>query len=178
MQAAPPLPPQTERQRIAESVVFRTYQASDHEGCLAAFMSNVPAYFAASEVPEFQHFLATPLDGTYLVAELHGRIVGCGGWCANAPGVGRLTWGLVHRDCHGMAMGAALLRARLESLFADEAMREVGIDTSQHSAGFFARYGFVRLEEVEDGIAPGLHLVRMQLRRSDWAARSQGARHG
>lgn len=178
MPIAPPQPPQAERQHIAESVIFRAYAASDYEGCLAAFMSNVPAYFAESEVPEFQHFLAAPLDGTYLVAELHGRIVGCGGWCANGPGVGRLTWGLVHCDCHGMAMGAALLLARLESLFADEAMVEVGIDTSQHSAGFFARYGFVRLEAVEDGIAPGLHLVRMQLRRSDWAAGPQGARHG
>lgn len=173
-----PQSPPTEPPRIAESVVFRPYEARDHEGCLAAFLSNVPAYFAETEVPEFQHFLAVRPEGTYLVAELHGRIVGCGGWYAGGPGVGRLSWGLVHRDCHGMAIGAALLRARLASLFTDAQMTEVGIDTSQQSAGFFARFGFVRLAEVEDGIAPGLHLVRMQLRRSDWLTQPQGTHHG
>lgn len=159
-----------------EPVVVRAYQASDFEACLAAFLTNVPTYFAESEVAEFTHFLASH-DVPYLVAEVEGRIVGCGGWAVDSPGAGRLCWGLVHRDCHRLSIGSVLLVARIEALFADEDIAEVGIDTSQLSAGFFERFGFVSRAVVQDGLAPGLHLVSMQLARSHWTARPDRSLH-
>ncbi len=151
----------------------RPYVAADRPACLALFASNVPRYFAPEEVAEFEAFLRAPA-GDYVVVEREGEVLACGG-CYVREGIGRLSWGLVSRAHHGQSLGRALLAWRLQRLWVDHGVSEVAIDTSQHTAGFFARHGFRVTRQLADGFGPGLDLVAMTLRREDWLARADGA---
>lgn len=70
---------------------------------------------------------------------------------------------MVARDAQRQGYGSQLLRFRLERLRALGA-REVHLDTSQHSAPFFARFGFREVRRVPGGYGPGLDRVDMMAR--------------
>ncbi|MCV2353104.1 GNAT family N-acetyltransferase [Paucibacter sp. B2R-40] len=148
------------------TIQIRPYLASDRQACLAIFRSNMPRYFDSSELPEFDAFLEQP-SGDYFVVEQGSAVVGCGG-CYIREGKGRLSWGMVARDCHGAALGASLLAWRVNHLFLRPETAEITIDTSQHTAGFFARYGFRTTQQISDGFGPGIDQISMSLQRDDW----------
>ena len=154
---------------LPASIVIRTYENSDYTGCLDVFLSNVPTYFAESERAEFEDFLTT-LSEPYFVVEQHGSVLGCGGYYVTEDSIGRLTWGMVRRDCQRMSIGTSLLVARIQALFSDERVTEIGIDTSQVVAPFFQRFGFVVFYETQNGLGAGLDLVKMRLCRDHWKA--------
>jgi GNAT superfamily N-acetyltransferase len=143
---------------------MRPYALADRHACLQAFDSNVPRYFAPHERDEFDRFLAAP-DAEYFVLEDQaGAIVGCGGYYVNREsGEAGLVWGMVVRTHHGMGIGRKLLDYRLARLRTDPDVRMVILETSQHSAGFFAKAGFLIEHIIPDGFAPGLDQVKMRL---------------
>lgn len=147
-------------------VQIRPYRAADRQACLAIFRSNLPRYFDASELPAFEEFLAQP-TGDYFVAQRGDAVLACGG-CGARGGVGHLSWGMVAHTHHHAGLGTALLAWRVDRLFADAGMAEIQVDTSQHTAGFFARHGFRTTRRVADGFGVGIDLVAMSLRRADW----------
>lgn len=142
-------------------VLIRDYTPADRAACLAVFESNTPDFFLPHEVEEFAAFLDR-LPGPYLVAEESGRIVGGGGY-RMAPPEAVLTCGMVARDRHRGGIGQRLLTERLARLAADPTIERVRVNTSQHSAGFFERVGFVVTLVEPDGYGPGLHRQRMEL---------------
>ena len=142
---------------------IRDYQRSDYDACLGIFASNTPQFFGAGEQPDFVDFLER-LPCPYLVAEVAGVVVGCGGY-DRVPGerTAELVWGMVARDQHRLGIGTALVQARLERLAAEPEIEGVRIDTSQWTAAFYERFGF-RLEKiVENHFAEGLHQYQMVL---------------
>jgi predicted GNAT family N-acyltransferase len=144
---------------------FRNYRAPDRAACISLFDSNVPLYFAAGERADFTGFL-DDLPGPYLVMEDGGRIVACGGWARQQPDAPAVTlcWGMVDRACHRRGLGRQLLEARLARIAADKpAAAEVLLSTSQHSAGFFARYGFEVCKVVPEGYGSGIDRCDMRL---------------
>jgi len=150
-------------------LVVRTFTRADFDACLRVFESNLPKYFAESERAEFVDFLgAHPCD--YLVVELNGAVRACGG--SNVKdGIGRLCWGMVEQSHHRAALGSALLVHRLNRLFLRVPdLQQIQLDTSQHSAGFFERFGFRVQATVPNGFGEGLDCLAMALRREDWAA--------
>ena len=145
--------------------MIRPYTPADRAACLGLFRGNVPRWFDAAEEADFTAFLDR-LPGPYLVMtdDEDGALVACGGWARGrelASAV--LTWGLVRADRHGLGLGGRMLRARLEGIDSIGGFRTVEASTSQHSEGFFARYGFVRRSVEPDGFAPGLDRVYMVL---------------
>jgi len=150
----------------AAALRIRRYQTADREACCAVFMSNVPRYFAAAELGEFDSFLVGP-DAEFFVVELSGEVVGCGGYAA-CDGVGRLCWGMVERGMHGRSIGQKLLQFRLQHLFASTDIDRVEIDTSQHSTGFFAGSGFRVEHTCRDGFGQGIDRMAMSLHRDNW----------
>lgn len=150
----------------AAALRTRRYQTADREACRAVFMSNVPRYFAAAELGEFESFLDGP-DAEFFVVELSGEVVGCGGYAA-CDGVGRLCWGMVEKGMHRRAIGQSLLQFRLQHLLANADIDRIEIDTSQHSAGFFARAGFRVEHTCRDGFGQGIDRVAMSLHRHGW----------
>lgn len=147
---------------------IRPYLAVDRQACLAIFRSNLPRYFDSSELPEFDAFLEQA-SGDYFVVEQGSAVVACGG-CYIRDGKGRLSWGMVAREYYGDSIGAALLAWRVNTLFLQPGTAEITIDTSQHTAGFFARYGFRTTQQIRDGFGVGIDLIFMSLQRDDWQA--------
>lgn len=140
----------------------RTYRSDDRAACLAVFASNVPQYFHAGEAQDFEVFLK--LEAAHYLVVLDGDdIVGCGGFSLSEDGrQASLCWGMIRRDQHGQRLGERLLQARLEAI-ATTAAASVRLSTSQHTAGFYRRYGFEVLAVQPDGLAPGLDAVEMRL---------------
>jgi GNAT superfamily N-acetyltransferase len=140
---------------------IRAYAPEDLPACMALFDGNMPRFFAPSERPEFEEFLRAGPPG-YVVAERDGRLVACGGWCANGTDA-RLCWGLAQRELHGQGLGLALLEARLAAIRAAGGLQTVSITTSQLSEGFFVKQGFEVVAREADGLAPGLDRVEARL---------------
>ena len=143
------------------TVSVRPCQPDDRQACLAIFLSNVPAYFAPEEQVEFESYLDEATTN-HLVVLRDQRLVACGGWYVH-EGVGRLSWGMVMQSHHLETLGTVLLLWRLKQIFLLPTIDEVHLDTSQHSAGFFNRYGFEAVRTTLNGYGPGLHQVAMVL---------------
>lgn len=82
-------------------------------------------------------------------------------------GVAYLAWGMVDAGWHRRGIGKRLLARRLERIREVPHAWCVLLDTSQHSAPFFARFGFKAFRTIHDGYEPGLDKVFM---RHLWAA--------
>lgn len=153
-------------------VTFRPWRPDDAAACLAVFDSNVPPYFATSERPGFEQFLAE-MPCEYLVGEApDGGVVACGGWYPRPEeGEAGLAWGMVRQDCHHMGIGRALLEARLAGVRTLPGVHTLVISTSQHTEAFYARAGFEVSEREDDGHAPGIDRVEMRRRMGGPATR-------
>jgi GNAT superfamily N-acetyltransferase len=117
-------------------------------------------------------------DGTYLVAQLEGEILGCGGWTTRLPGYAR------HARSDEPAADPS--RATIRSIFVEplaarqgigrqimsaveSAMRGEGFRTAELGAtdcglGFYRRLGFRAVREFAVGLGDGvdMHFTRMQ----------------
>ena len=140
---------------------LRPYQPADRDACLAIFDSNSPRFFAPAERQQIETFLDRP-DCPYLVMELDGAIVACGGYALDAEQtVASLVWGMVRADSQKLGLGRFLLLFRLREIGRLGGVQMVRLDTSQHSAAFFEKQGFKVVGVVPDGYAPGLDRVEM-----------------
>jgi ribosomal protein S18 acetylase RimI-like enzyme len=141
---------------------IRVYQPEDELSCIEIFDSNLPKYFT---VPERDLFIAylRRLNPNYFVAEIEGRVRGCGGFRVDDYGIAYLAWGMVHSTCHQQGIGSSLLHFRLEEIRKVDYAWAVLIDTSQHSAPFFARFGFEVFRTIPNGYQAGLDKVFMRL---------------
>lgn len=145
------------------SVYTRPYHPVDEAACLEVFDSNVPKYFSTEEREEFETFLKLP-SCVYLVLEQSGQIVGCGGYYVHQEsGQGDLCWGMVRRELHGTGLGKRLLLERLGRIVQDPQATSIRLDTSQHTCGFFAKFGFVTLAIILNGYGPDLDRYDMRL---------------
>jgi GNAT superfamily N-acetyltransferase len=141
-------------------IVFRDYNAADFESCLRIFDSNTPAYFAPHERLDFvAHFEEQQI---YFVLEQDSLVVACGGLEQVRAGIWVLTYGMVQRELHGQGLGTVLLEKRLEWLRGRGA-NELHLDTSQHSRGFYARFGFIERGFIANGYGEGLDRFDMVL---------------
>ncbi len=144
--------------------LIRDYDRADYDACLGILVSNMPVFFGEREKAAYAGFL-TELPCSYLVAELSGNVVGCGGFYI-VPDEGRasLVWGMVAQGYQRRGVGSALLETRLARLLADRSVRFVRTRTSQRTAAFFERFGFQTERIQEHHFGPGLHLHEMYLR--------------
>ncbi|NIJ27719.1 GNAT family N-acetyltransferase [Brevundimonas terrae] len=136
----------------------RPYRPEDMAGCLALFDSNTPRFFDVSERESFVGFLQDQaLRWPYQVIEREGQVVGCGGHAVEADGVSvALCWGMVDNDLHGHGLGRMLTEARIAAAQATPEIRRIILNTSQHTQGFYARFGFKPEKITPDGFAPGI----------------------
>ena len=149
----------------------RKYTLDDFESCLEVFDTNVPEFFRTEERNEFSSFLRA-LPGPYLVLlDETERVVGCGGYAVpEGTASADLCWGMVRRELHGRGYGRVLTQLLMERVLGDPTVREIALNTSQHTAGFYEGLGFSTTEIEKDGYGPGLDRCEMRLavaRRAD-----------
>jgi GNAT superfamily N-acetyltransferase len=149
---------------------IRRYRADDRKAVLAAFRSNVPAHFPASEEAWLRSALDEP-DGPLFVVVEDGDVVGFGGYeLSDFYDLATLVFGLVRADRHGSGIGRALLRYRLLHMAGRKRRpRYVTVDTHPHTAGFFERCGFVEIARWPGGYRSGRDRVDLRFELTDAA---------
>ncbi len=122
----------------------------------------MPRYFDPSEEADFAQFLLEESE-TYFVLIDESELRACGGYAFAESGEAHLAWGMVKPEFHKRGYGSKLLSYRLERLKG----KTVLLDTSQHTFGYFEKFGF-KLEKItQDGYGIGLHRYDMRLAKEN-----------
>lgn len=152
------------------SIRIRRYRPADRKAVLAAFRSNVPAHFPASEESWLRACLDEP-DGPLFVVLDKDELIGFGGYeLSPFYHLGTLVFGLVRADRHGTGIGQMLLKYRLLHMAGRKLRpRYVTVDTHPHTAGFFKRCGFVEIARWPGGYRSGLDRVDLRFDLTDEA---------
>jgi GNAT superfamily N-acetyltransferase len=164
----------------ATKISIRRYRSTDRKAVLAAFRTNVPRHFPASEEAWLCSCLDEP-DGPLFVVVEGDAVIGFGGYeLSDFYDVGTLVFGLVRADWHGRGVGRALLVYRLLHMAGRKRRpRYVTVDTHPHTAGFFRRCGFVEIARWPAGYRSGRDRVDLRFDLTDEAVarlREQGWR--
>lgn len=147
----------------ATALRFRTYEPGDLKAVRAVFLSNCPPYFEIQEWDDLEAFLKNDLnaDCTYEVALLGGIVVGAGGIGLNEDNTVSLCWGMMDARLHKKGFGRVMLQRRLAQAATTFPGSPVVLSTTQHTAPFFEKFGFVTTEFKENFWSEGLHLHKM-----------------
>ncbi|HKX83700.1 MAG TPA: GNAT family N-acetyltransferase [Pyrinomonadaceae bacterium] len=143
---------------------IRRYTSGDLESVVAIFRSNIPKYFGPGEESGLRDFLEKFSDD-YYVCEIDGDIVGAGGIAVNADQTVSLCWGMIREDHLGTGRGRALTEFRINKAREKFGGLPLVISTSQHTQGFYERFGFRLTEHTPNGFGPGIDICKMRL---DW----------
>jgi predicted GNAT family N-acyltransferase len=149
---------------LAHEVKIRPYEERDLEGVEAIFRSNIPKYFGPAEEPGLHDFLEK-YSTDYYVVEADGEVVGAGGIALNeleSPTVS-LCWGMVRKDHLGTGVGKKLTQFRIDLSRQKYGRVPMTISTSQHTQGFYEKFGFRLTEHTPDGFGPGIDECKMRL---------------
>jgi predicted GNAT family N-acyltransferase len=151
---------------------IRLYELKDQEACLSLMDGNSPLYFAPFERKYFVSFLVDSKTSYFVMENAKKEIIACGGYDADNkdPSVAVLCWGMVRKDLHHLGLGQQLLLYRLQRIKQEQTFSTVMMETSQHSCGFYERFGFTVKQVVSNGFASNLDLVKMELDLSNFEA--------
>lgn len=153
---------------------IRRYRESDRKAVIAAFRTNVPDHFPASEEAWLRSALDEPDGPLFVVIEDDGKnkaLVGFGGYEISAfYDLATLVFGLVRADRHGSGIGRMLLQYRLLHMAGRKLRpRYVTVDTHPHTAGFFQRCGFTEIARWPGGYRSGRDRVDLRFELNDTA---------
>ncbi|MEQ1643252.1 MAG: GNAT family N-acetyltransferase [Pyrinomonadaceae bacterium] len=142
-------------------MLIRQYLESDIDAVVEVFRSNIPKYFGSSEETGLRDYLSD-LSEHYYVIEIDGKVVGAGGIALNDDDTVSLCWGMVHRDHLGTGLGRLLTEYRIERSLDVFGQKPLVTSTSQHTEGFYQKFGFVTVEHTPDGFGPGIDICKMR----------------
>lgn len=144
---------------------IRPYSPADLEKVVALLRSNIPKYFGDGEEPGLRNFLHAERSGDYYVVEFESEVVGSGGIALNdlEPPTVSLCWGMVREDFLGKGLGKELTRFRIALAREKYPGLPLTISTSQHTRGFYEKFGFRLTEHTSDGFGPGIDNCKMRL---------------
>lgn len=143
--------------------MIRKYHKQDRDNLIQLIELNVPEYFDISEVNLFVKYLDEELED-YFVVEHDEEIVACGGInYSSKKNQAVISWDMVHPKHQGKGIGGQLLKHRLDFIRAQEKYPRIGVRTSQHTVGFYEKYGFETFEIEKDYWAKGFDLYDMKM---------------
>ena len=150
------------------TIRIRRYRPTDRKQVIAAFRSNVPDHFPASEESWLRACLDEP-DGPLFVVLEGLEVIAFGGYeISPFYNLATLVFGLVRADRHGAGLGRQLLDYRLRHMAkAKLRPRYVTVDTHPHTAGFFLRCGFIEIARWPGGYRSGRDRVDLRYEFTD-----------
>lgn len=145
--------------------LLRFYQSADMQACLDIFDRNTPRFFSPAERQDFERFLLDyAVAWNFLVIEDNGSVVACGGHQVDKDTKSAsFCWGMVANHLQGTGLGKMLTIARLNTASAMSDVATIRLETSQHTQGFYAQFGFAPERIILDGYGPGLDRWEMAL---------------
>lgn len=143
---------------------FEKYSKEVLSEVISVFRSNIPKYFFDFEEKDLVEDLSE-IHPTFFVMFLNGKIVGAGGYALNENDTVSLCWGMVHNDYLKQNLGKSLLEFRLNEIEKTFPGKTIVNFTSQHTTGFFEKYGFKIVSVEKDGFGPGLDNCKMELKK-------------
>jgi N-acetylglutamate synthase-like GNAT family acetyltransferase len=144
-------------------MLIRPYTSDDLDAVVGIFRSNIPKYFGHGEEPGLRSFLADMRASGYYVIEIDGEIVGAGGIALNEDDTASLCWGMVREDHLGTGLGKKLTAFRIEKSRERFGYRAMVMSTSQHTEGFYEKFGFRTVEHTPNGFGPGIDTCKMRV---------------
>ena len=142
---------------------IRPYSDTDQGAVIAIFRSNIPKYFGPGEESGLIDFLRNNTQDYYVV-ETDGEVVAAGGIGLNErqPPTVSLCWGMVRKDHRGTGIGKALTQFRIDLARERYSGVPLSISTSQHTRGFYEKFGFKLIRHQVDGFGPGIDICDMR----------------
>lgn len=144
---------------------IRSFASTDLDAVVAIFRSNIPKYFGPSEEQGLLDFLRDTRAEDYYVLEMDGEVVGCGGIALNGdldPPTVSLCWGMIRDDRLGTGLGKAMTEFRIALANEKYPGVPLTIGTSQHTEGFYQKFGFQTVEYIPDGFGAGIDICNMR----------------
>jgi predicted GNAT family N-acyltransferase len=142
---------------------LRPYEPADLDAVIEVFRSNIPKYFGPGEEPGLREFLSDPRSSDYFVCEVEGSVIGAGGIALNDDETVSLCWGMIRSDLLGRGLGKQLTEFRINAARNKHPALPLVISTSQHTQGFYERFGFRLTHHEPDGFGPGIDICKMRL---------------
>ena len=110
-------------------------------------------------------------SGRYLVARAGNVIAGCGGWSANAPGktpsedaIGHIRHFATRPDAMGKGVGGKILEHCISEA-TSSGLSALKCFSSLAAEGFYARHGFVKLDNVNVMLGSGAYFPAVLMER-------------
>ncbi|MCU7693436.1 GNAT family N-acetyltransferase [Haoranjiania flava] len=144
---------------MQENFIIRDYTPEDKPALLEILQLNVPAYFAESEISDFEQYADNGVE-KYFIIEYNNKIIGSGGINFNHR-TGIISWDFIHPAFHGKGAGTQLLQYRINLLKQLKNIEAVTVRTSQFSYQFYEKNGFVLHEIIKDYWAKGYDMYKM-----------------
>ncbi len=155
-------------------ILIREYRPSYRNACIEVFRSNIPKFFAESELEHFKAWLdaqdelhpaySNAVEDDFYVALLDKKVAGCAGfYIIKNEKTAKLAWGMVDTSLHKQGVGKALLVHRINSIEVLYPGFKITLDASQHSFEFFEKMGFKTEKVTKDYYASGLDRYDMVL---------------
>ena len=144
-------------------MTLRPYDAADLDSVIEIFRSNIPKYFGPDEESGLRNFLADTRSVDYFVGEIEDDVIAAGGIALNAEDTVSLCWGMIRSDYLGTGLGRKLTEFRIEAARKKFGDRPLVISTSQHTRGFYEKFGFHLIHHQPDGFGPGIDICKMRL---------------
>lgn len=144
---------------------IEVYKPKHKASCLAIFKSNMPQYFLQEEFNDFDEWLdKEALNERYFVCLQQNQVVACGGYFYDEERKkAGLSWGMVEQKLHGTGIGTQLTLFRIQKMRTEFPNETYMIDTSQHTAPFYLKMGFVTKEITPNGFGEGLDKYYMEI---------------
>ncbi|MDE1464286.1 GNAT family N-acetyltransferase [Spartinivicinus poritis] len=140
------------------------YTSSEFKNCIGLFISNADKFFDKSELEQYAEFLSgEALNGDYFIVKQNNLTVGAGGFVIHENAFW-LDWGIVHRSKHRQGIGTKLLEYRLSKIYQENKSPTIRLCTSQHTVGFYKKYGFKVLSFTKNGYGVNLHKYMLEKR--------------
>ncbi len=142
---------------------IRGYVNDDKPTVIKLLEMNIPEFFAASEVADFENYLIQQLEDFFLVEDKE-RIIGAGG-INYFPKINtaRLSWDFIHPDFKGQGIGKDLTEFRIELIKKNPEIKTIEVRTSQLAYQFYEKLGFKLIKTEPDFWAEGFDLYHMEM---------------
>ncbi len=141
---------------------IKPYTSHDLDAVIDIFRSNIPKYFGPDEETGLRDFLSEYPDD-YFVGEIDGDLIGAGGIALNKDQTVSLCWGMIRSDFLGKGLGRELTEFRIQKARERHGSLPLVVSTSQHTQGFYEKFGFRLIEHKPDGFGPGIDICEMRL---------------